>query len=107
MRIEVEGRIGKDPKEIKEGVVVFSIARSESYKHKETGEWINKPAVWFDVFVRSKQYIKLIENLEIKKGSKVIVCGEFDIQEGTEKYPQPKMVIQILFKTDTITLLEI
>jgi len=103
MRISVKGRIGKDPQEIKQGVVNFSLARTESYKKGD--EWIQKPTIWFNVFVTNNDYLKLINDLDIRKGARIIVEGEFDVLEGSEKYPQPNYRIQVMFKDDRLVFL--
>jgi single-stranded DNA-binding protein len=103
MRISVKGRIGKDPREIREGVVNFSLARTESYKKGD--EWIQKPTIWFNVFVTNNECVRCIQELNIRKGARVIVEGEFDVLEGSEKYPQPNYRIQVMFSGDRFIFL--
>jgi len=91
-KVTLLGTLGKDPEggETKYGGLWcgFSIATSESYKDKETGEW-NDITEWHNVRSYNERICKLARYL--KKGSKVLVEGQmktskYNDKNGVEKY---------------------
>lgn len=87
------GNLGKDP-EIRtfqsgDKVVNFSIATSESWKDKMTGERKEKTE-WHNISVLNKGLINVCENY-LKKGSKVYIEGQLETrkwqdQSGNDRY---------------------
>ena len=94
------GNLGQDPdiRSMQNGkkVCTFSIATSDSWKDKETGEKKEKTE-WHRVVVFNEGLIGVVENY-IKKGTKVYVEGSLQTRKwtddkGTEKYTT-EIVIQ-------------
>lgn len=92
-RVELIGRLGKDP-EIRHlnggsSVANFSIATSESWKDKRSGERVEKTE-WHRIVVWNENTIKFVENY-IKKGDLVRLEGklqtrEWEDNDGNKKY---------------------
>lgn len=87
------GNLGKDPevRSMQDGktIVNFSIATSENWKDKTTGEQKAK-AEWHRVVIFNEHLAKVAQNY-LKKGSKVYVEGQLQTrkwtdQSGVEKY---------------------
>ena len=94
------GNLGQDPdvRTMQNGkkVCTFSIATSDSWKDKETGEKKEKTE-WQRVVVFNEGLVGVIENY-VKKGSKLYVEGSLQTRKwtddsGTEKYTT-EIVIQ-------------
>lgn len=70
------GNLGKDP-EIKDkdgkSYARFSIATTDSYQNKTTGEWQDKETVWHDIVVFSPNAIEDIKGYG--KGDRITVTG--------------------------------
>lgn len=73
------GNLGKDPEIVhfeNGGVIAkFSIATTESYKNRETGERITLPTDWHNIVVKRSALAKVVENY-LKKGSPVYIEGK-------------------------------
>jgi single-strand DNA-binding protein len=87
------GNLGKDPKVSRlnsgDQVVSFSLATSESWRDKNTGERKEKTE-WHNVVIFNENIGKIVEQY-CKKGSKVYVEGQLQTrkwtdQAGVEKY---------------------
>ena len=87
------GSLGKDPeiRSMQDGktIVNFSIATSENWKDKTTGEQKAKTE-WHRVVIFNEHLAKVAQNY-LKKGSKVYVEGQLQTrkwtdQSGVEKY---------------------
>ena len=87
------GNLGQDPdvRTMQNGkkVCTFSVATSDSWKDKDTGEKKEKTE-WHRVVVFNEGLVGVVENY-IKKGSKVYVEGSLQTRKwtddkGTEKY---------------------
>ncbi len=90
------GNLGKDAKPVSiEGgeFVVFSLCTQDSYKNKESGEWVDKKPVWHEIKV-FKPYL-LEDAKELKKGERVEVIGELNYEQK-EGIPFPKMHIHAI-----------
>ncbi len=87
------GNLGRDP-EIKsfqsgDRIANFSIATSESWRDKASGERKEKTE-WHNIVVRNEGLVKIVENY-VKKGSKVYVEGslatrKWQDQNGNDRY---------------------
>ncbi len=109
-KVILVGNLGRDP-EIRrlgsgEPVVNLSLATSESWRDKSTGERKEKTE-WHRVVIFNENIAKVAEQY-LKKGSKVYVEGQLQTrkwtdQSGTEKY-STEVVIQ-RFRGD-LTLLD-
>jgi single-stranded DNA-binding protein len=49
----------------------FSLATTDSYKDRESGEWINKETVWHDLIVFNPKVIESLKELDSKSRIKV------------------------------------
>ena len=87
------GNLGKDPeiRSMQDGktIVNFSIATSENWKDKSSGESREKTE-WHRVVIFNEHLAKIAQNY-LKKGSKVYVEGQLQTrkwtdQSGVEKY---------------------
>lgn len=91
-KVILVGNVGNDPeiKSMQSGdrVANLSIATSESWKDKATGERKEKTE-WHRVVVFNQNLVNLVENY-IKKGSKLYVEGQLETrsweQDGVKKY---------------------
>jgi len=92
-RVMLIGHLGKDPEinATKDGreIANFSMATSESWKDKATGERKEK-SEWHKVVVFNEGLVKVVKSC-LKKGSKVYVEGSIQTRkwqdkEGVEKY---------------------
>lgn len=108
-KVILVGNVGNDP-EIKtmqsgDRVANLSIATSESWKDKATGERKEKTE-WHRVVVFNQNLVNLVENY-IKKGSKLYVEGQLETrsweQDGVKKYTTE--VVLTRFKGE-ITMLD-
>ena len=97
-QVTLTGRLGKDP-EIKhlgndKSVANFSIAVGESWKDKNTGDWVNK-AEWVPITVWGG-LVKVAEHL--KKGSFVIVQGKFQTRKYTDKSGSDRYTTEVVLQ---------
>lgn len=92
-RVELIGRLGKDPevKHLQNGssVANFSVATSESWKDKRSGERQEKTE-WHNIVVWNENTIKFAENY-LKKGDLVRLEGKIQTRswednDGNKKY---------------------
>ncbi|WP_051172105.1 single-stranded DNA-binding protein [Microbacterium indicum] len=80
--ISICGNIGSDAARIPSPdgrtVVKFTVASSARMRDRETGEWVDGPASWFDVLVRGA----LGENAEasLVRGQRVVVAGQLRVK---------------------------
>lgn len=92
-KVILVGNVGKDPEVRRlpsgEPVVNFSVATSENWKDKATGERKSKTE-WHNVVIFNENIARVAENY-IKKGSKVYIEGKLQTrkwqdQNGADKY---------------------
>ncbi len=92
-KVILVGNLGQDPeiRSTQDGrqIANFSIATSDSWKDKNTGERREKTE-WHRVVVFNEGLVRVIQNY-VKKGSKVYIEGSLQTrkwtdQSGTEKY---------------------
>jgi single-strand DNA-binding protein len=105
------GNLGKDPEVRRmpsgDAVVNFSLATTESWRDKATGERKDKTE-WHDVVIFNENLAKVAENY-LRKGSKVYIEGqlqtrEWDDQQSGQKRRRTEVVLQ-RFRGE-LTLLE-
>lgn len=87
------GNLGRDP-EIKsfasgDKIANFSIATSENWRDKQTGERKEKTE-WHNIVVRGDGLVRVVENY-VKKGSKLYIEGQLQTrkwqdQNGNDRY---------------------
>lgn len=92
-KVILVGNVGKDPeiRSFQNGgrVASFSIATSESWKDKATGEKKDRTE-WHRVSILNDNLVGVVENY-VKKGSKLYIEGQLETrkwtdQSGVEKY---------------------
>jgi len=92
-KVELIGRLGKDPeiKNLSNGSAVanFSVATSESWKDKRSGEKVEKTE-WHNIVVWNEKTIEFVEKY-LGKGDLVRIEGKlqtrsWEDQEGAKKY---------------------
>lgn len=92
------GNLGKDPeaRRLNSGlpVVSFSVATSESWKDKGTGERKEK-AEWHNVVVFNEGLAKVAEQY-LKKGSKVYVEGKLQTRKWQDQSGQDRYTTEVV-----------
>ena len=92
-KVTLLGNVGKDPeiKTFSNGgrVANFSVATSESWKDKATGEKKSKTE-WHNIVVHNENLVGIVEKY-VKKGSKVHIEGKLETRkwatkEGADRY---------------------
>lgn len=92
------GNLGRDP-EIKSfpsggKIANFSIATSESWRDKQTGEKREKTE-WHNISVKSEGLVKVIESY-VKKGSKVYVEGQLQTRKWQDKDGNDRFTTEVV-----------
>ena len=91
-KVTLLGNVGKDPeiKTFQNGgkVASFSLATTESWKDKATGE--RKPATeWHNIVVKNEGLVGIVEKY-VKKGSKLHIEGKLETRtyekDGSKRY---------------------
>ena len=94
------GNLGQDP-EIRsfqsgDKVANFSIATSESWNDKATGERKEKTE-WHRISVYNQGLVKVIENY-VKKGSKVYIEGQLETRKWQDQQGQDRYTTEIALR---------
>lgn len=94
------GNLGQDP-EIRtfqsgDRVASFSIATSESWKDKATGEKKEKTE-WHRVSVLNQGLVKIVESY-VKKGSKVYIEGQLETRKWQDQSGQDKYTTEVVLR---------
>ena len=94
------GRLGNDP-EIKpmqngKNVAILSLATSESWKDKNTGEKKEKTE-WHRVVIFNEGLVNVVQKY-LKKGSQVYVEGQLNTSKYTDNSGQEKFSTQIVIQ---------
>ncbi len=94
------GNLGRDPevRSLNDGssVVNLSLATSESWKDKTTGERKEKTE-WHRVVIFNENLIKVAQNY-LKKGSKIYVEGQLQTRKWTDQSGQDKYSTEIVLQ---------
>lgn len=94
------GTVGKDPetKTFSNGNKVsnFSVATSERWKDKNTGEKQEKTQ-WHNIAIFNERLITVAENY-LKKGSKVYIEGQIETRKWTDQNGQERYTTEIVLK---------
>jgi single-strand DNA-binding protein len=100
-KVILVGNLGKDPEVRRlnsgEPVVSFSLATTESWRDKASGEKRDRTE-WHDVVIYNEQLAKVAESY-LKKGMKVYIEGqlqtrEWDDQQSGQKRRRTEIVLQ-------------
>jgi len=104
------GNLGRDPevRSFQNGgkVCNFSIATSESWKDKQTGERKEKTE-WHNIVVKNEGLISVAERF-LKKGSKVYIEGKMESRKYTDKDGAEKYTTEVVLSPfgGTLTMLD-
>lgn len=105
-KIILIGNLGKDPdfKTMSNGneVALFSLATSESWKDRETGERREKTE-WHRIVCYSKGLIGIIKQY-VKKGSKLYIEGKLQTRKWTDKQGIEKYTTEVIMQGYNCTL---
>lgn len=86
-KVIILGRVGKDPdiKSFNNGgkIASFSVATSESWKNKQTGEKQEKTE-WHNVKVQQDGLIEIVEKY-VKKGDQIYLEGKLETRKWQDK----------------------
>jgi len=100
-KVILVGNLGKDPEThtSQSGKIStkFSLATTESWKDKQTGEWKNKTE-WHRVVIWNEGLAKMASNA-LHKGSKVYVEGQLQTRKWTDNSGQEKYSTEIVLPT--------
>ncbi len=103
------GRLGNDPdiKSTQNGksVAILSLATSESWKDKNTGEKKEKTE-WHRVVIFNEGLVNVVQKY-LKKGSQVYIEGQINTTKYTDSNGQEKFSTQIVLQgyNSTLTML--
>lgn len=104
------GNLGRDPeiRSFQNGgrVASFSIATSENWKDKATGEKKERTE-WHRISVLNEKLVEIVERY-IKKGSKLYIEGQLETRKWTDKDGQEKFTTEVVLRPfrGEITLLD-
>ncbi len=97
-KVILVGNLGKDPeiRAFQNGgrIASFSIATSESWKDKTTGERKEKTQ-WHNIAVKNDRLIEIVERY-VKKGSKLYIEGQLESRKYTDKDGAEKYITEIV-----------
>jgi single-strand DNA-binding protein len=109
-KVTLVGNVGKDPevKTFPNGgkIVEFSLATSERWKDKQSGEQKEKTE-WHRIVIRNEAVGRVAENY-VRKGSKVYIEGALQTREWADQSGQKRFTTEIVvgpFKGE-LTLLD-
>lgn len=99
-KVILVGRLGKDPesKTFANGgtVVQFTMATSENWRDKATGERKEKTE-WHRVVIFNDNLVKVAENY-LRKGSKVYIEGALQTRKWTDQSGQEKFSTEVVLQ---------
>jgi single-strand DNA-binding protein len=99
-KVTLLGNVGEAPKisNTKDGkkIASFSLATSESWKDKNTGEKQIKPE-WHRIVVYSDGLANIVERY-VSKGSKLYIEGQLQTRKWTDKEGKDKYTTEIILK---------
>ena len=99
-KVILVGNLGKDP-EIRSfanggRVASFSVATSESWKDKQSGEKKERTE-WHRISVLNENLVGIVEKY-IKKGSKVYIEGQLETRKWTDKDGAEKYTTEVVLR---------
>lgn len=101
------GNLGRDPeiRSTNEGkeIASFSIATSESWKDRATGEKKEKTE-WHRIAVFSEGLVKIVKNY-VKKGSKLYIEGQLQTRKWVDNEGNEKYTTEVILQNYNSTLL--
>lgn len=106
-KVVLIGNLGRDPeiRNTSDGkeIANFSIATSESWRDKVTGEKKEKTE-WHRIVVFSEGLVKIIKNY-VKKGSKIYIEGQLQTRKWNDDNNQEKYTTEIVLQGYNSTLI--
>lgn len=109
-KVILVGNLGRDPeiRSTQDGreVANFTVATSESWKDKNTGERKEKTE-WHRVVVFNDKLVGVIKNY-LKKGAKVYIEGQLQTRKWTDQAGQEKYTTEVVLQGfgSTLTMLD-
>lgn len=109
-KVQLIGNLGRDPEVRRSGagnpIVNFSVATSETWKDKQTGERKEKTE-WHNVVVFNEALAKVVEQY-VKKGSKIYIEGKMRTRKWQDKDGADKYTTEVVLENfnGTIVLLD-
>ena len=99
-KVIIVGNLGRDPeiRSFQNGgrVASFSVATSESWKDKATGEKKDRTE-WHRISVLNDKLVEVVERY-VKKGSKVYIEGQLETRKWTDKDGQEKYTTEVVLR---------
>ena len=99
-KVILVGNLGKDPeiRSFQNGgrVASFSLATSENWKDKATGEKKERTE-WHRVSVLNDKLVEVVERY-VKKGSKLYIEGQLETRKWTDKDGQEKYTTEVVLR---------
>lgn len=97
-KVIIVGNLGRDPeiRQTQDGMKIanFSVATSDSWKDKNTGERRDKTE-WHRVVIMNDRLSEIVEKY-VKKGSKVYVEGQLQTRKWTDQSGMERYTTEIL-----------
>ena len=109
-KVILVGNLGSDPeiRHTQDGrpIATFSVATSDSWRDKNTGERREKTE-WHRVVIFSEGLVKIVEQY-IKKGSKVYIEGSLQTRKWTDQSGVEKYTTEVVIQgfNGTLTMLD-
>jgi single-strand DNA-binding protein len=109
-KVILVGNLGRDPeiRTTQDGkeIANFSIATSESWKDKNSGERKEKTE-WHRIVVFNENLVKVVKNY-VKKGSKLYIEGALQTRKWTDKDGQEKYSTEVVLQgyNGSLTMLD-
>ena len=105
-KVQLIGNLGNDPDIINEGKIAkFSLATSESWNDKTSGEKMTKTE-WHNIVVYNEGLVGVIQQY-VKKGSKVYVEGQLQTRKWEDKDGATRYTTEVVLQNfnGTLTML--
>tara|TARA_R100000781_G_scaffold73132_2_gene45688 strand:- start:271 stop:693 length:423 start_codon:yes stop_codon:yes gene_type:complete len=105
-KVQLIGNLGNDPDILNDGKIAkFSLATSESWKDKSSGERKTKTE-WHNIVVFNEGLVGVVQQY-VKKGSKVYVEGQLQTRKWEDKDGVTKYTTEIVLQNfnGTLTML--
>ena len=104
------GNVGKDPeiRQFQNGgqVASFSLATSETWKDKNTGERKEKTE-WHNISILSEGLVRVVQSY-VKKGSKLYIEGQLETRKWQDKEGNDRFTTEVVLRgfNGTLTMLD-
>ena len=105
-KVQLIGNLGNDPDIINEGKIAkFSLATSESWNDKTSGEKMTKTE-WHNIVVYNEGLVGVVQQY-VKKGSKVYVDGQLQTRKWEDKDGATRYTTEVVLQgfNSTLTML--